>query len=110
MDGHLASGTLVASCDDVDTPMRTVRHLLSIGILGAGIALPTAAFADGYVKIAQNGGQNAVQQCPPGSWFCEGGQPQGQVQVQQQPLQPLPGQQPPVVYQQGGPPPPPVVV
>jgi opacity protein-like surface antigen len=57
--------------------------------------------------------QGPVQQCPPGSWFCEGGTTQGQVQVQQQPLQPLPGsnpQQPPIVYQQNAPPPPPVVV
>lgn len=65
-----------------------------------------------------------VQQCPPGSWFCEGQNPQQQPQ-QGQPLQPLPGsqptqqqppivtyqqQQPPVVVQQQTPAPPPVVV
>ena len=98
MDQGLESGTLVASCDDVDIPMRTI---LSIALVGVGVALPALAWAQP---------QQPVQQCPPGSWFCEGGQPQGQVQVQQQPLQPLPGSQPPIVYQQAGPPPPPVVV
>lgn len=106
MDERLTGGTLVASCDDVDKQMR---HLLAMTVFGVGMAIPALASAqtsNRRVLVAQN-------QCPPGSWFCEGGQTQGNVQVQQQPLQPLPGsnqQQAPVVVQQQGPPPPPVVV
>lgn len=79
-----------------------MKHLLTIATFGAAVALPAMAWAQ------------PAQQCPPGSWFCEGGQTQGGgVQVQQQPLQPLPGsgqQQAPIIVQQNTPAPPPVVV
>jgi opacity protein-like surface antigen len=79
--------------------MKTMRRLLflTLSTIGVGMALSATAAA----QPANN--------CPPGSWFCEGS---SQQPPPGQPLQPLPGtqpQQPPVVYQPA-PPPPPVVV
>ena len=84
--------------------MKTMRRLLSVTFpaMAAGLALSATAAAQ-PAQPANN--------CPPGSWFCEGSQPQ-QPPPGTQPLQPLPGTQPqgpPVVYQPA-PAPPPVVV
>lgn len=75
--------------------MNTMRRLLFLSTLSAATALAATVAA----QPANN--------CPPGSWFCEGAP---QPPPAGQPLQPLPGTQPPPIVYQPAPPPPPVVV